>query len=123
MVYGDDDWSMIDVPPEMFRRVDFPTALGEHLLNADEDFPVRPDNPVRTITVRSLGFSEARHRVPIALGWTDTIGESWTFLYEIADNGSLRLLKSIMLGCSAQRVGSMANSKDWNRISESGPRN
>jgi hypothetical protein len=99
-IWGDGGFDTIPVPPGAFDGIEFDTALGDDLLNADEPFPTRPENPVRTISVRRICVSQPMKRIQISLGWADTISESWTFLYDLTHDGQLQLKKSIMLGCN-----------------------
>jgi hypothetical protein len=99
-VWGDRGFDSIPILPGAFDGIDFDSALGDNLLNADEPSPTRPENPVRTISVRRICFSEPKKKIQVSLGWVDTISESWTFLYDLTHDGQLQLKKSIMLGCN-----------------------
>jgi hypothetical protein len=100
-VWDEGGITTINLSPDQLNGIDFKTALGGRLLNPDDPFPDRAENPVRTIRVFQTWYSESRRRVQICLGWRDTISESWTFLYDITDDGSLQLKKLIMLGCNS----------------------
>jgi len=94
---GIDDF--LHLEPGQFAGVDFRTPLGDHLLNAVQSGSSGMKGQGLVIGVHSIWHSKSRKRVQVVLGWVSTIGESWTFLYEIDGDGRMLLRKSMNIGC------------------------
>ena len=101
-VLQDNDFSMdfLSVSKGQFSGVDFETALKENLLNHGDSTSAENLN-IQDIQFASVRISEKKKRIQITLSWRETISKSWTFLYEVKNDGSLDYVKGIAYGCSS----------------------
>ena len=88
---------MLHLKPGQFAGVDFVTPLGDRLISAE---PLDSAKGSRTVIgLYSIWHSKSRMRVQAVLGFSNIIGESWTFLYDVDRQGGMRLRKSENIGC------------------------
>jgi len=96
-----DDRGIDDVlllKPGQFAGVDFKTPLQEKLINPE---PLDSAKGSRTVIgLHSIWHSESKMRVQAVLGYSNVIGASWTFLYDVDPRGRMFLRKSLNLGCN-----------------------
>lgn len=93
---GIDD--ILPLKPGQFAGVDFETALRERLTNPE---PLDSAKGSRTVIgLQSIWHSESKKRVQAVLGYSNTIGSSWTFLYDVDPQGRMLLRKSLNMGCN-----------------------
>jgi len=89
---------MLHLKPGQFAGVDFVTPLGDRLINAE---PLDSAKGSRTVIgLYSIWHSKSKMRVQAVLGFSNIIGESWTFLYDVDRQGCMRLRKSVNIGCN-----------------------
>jgi hypothetical protein len=92
-LHSDKGSEHIKLEPGQFAGVDFETPLGDLLSNAEPggNGDLRPT----VIGVYGISHSESKRRVQVVLGWIRTTGHSWTFLYDIDEQGVLLLRETV----------------------------